>query len=71
MEAAKEAYLKDPVNIKEIWQNNRRAEESIIYPIAGAFIEYLIQYDKEKFLQLTEDQTYENAVKIYDRKIDN
>ncbi|GEN73925.1 tetratricopeptide repeat protein [Chryseobacterium lathyri] len=69
LEAAKEAYRKDPANIKEIWQNNRRAEESIMYPIAGAFIEYLIQYDKEKLLQLTEDQTYENAVKVYDKKI--
>lgn len=70
LEAAKEAYRKDPTNIKEIWQNNRRAEESIMYPIAGAFIEYLIQYDKEKFFQLTEDQTYENAIKVYDKKIE-
>lgn len=70
LETAKEAYRKDPINIKEIWQNNRRAEESTMYPIAGAFIEYLIQYDKGKFLKLTEDQTYENAVKVYDKKID-
>ena len=42
-----------------------------MYPISGAFVNFLIEYDKEKFLKLTENQTYENAIKIYGENIDN
>lgn len=65
LEAAGKVYRKNPVNIKEIWKSQTKIEENILYPIAGAFVDYLIQYDKEKFLRLAEDQTFESAQQIY------
>lgn len=67
---AQKVYKKNPVDIKEIWKNNLKINDDVLYPIAGAFVEYLIKYDEEKFLKLTEKQTYENASKLYDGKID-
>lgn len=65
-----EVYKNNPIDIKEIWENNLKINDDVLYPIAGVFVEYLIKYDKEKFLKLTENQTYENASKLYDGKID-
>lgn len=69
LKIAQEIYKNNPVDIKELWQNNSKIDDEILYPIAGAFVEYLIKYDKEKFLELSENQNYENAVKIYDERI--
>jgi len=67
---AQEVYKKNPVDIKELWKNNSKINDDFLYPIAGAFVDYLIKYDKEKFLKLTENQTYQNAFEIYNGKID-
>ena len=70
LKIAQEVYKNNPIDIKEIWKNNSPVNDDILYPIAGAFVEYLIKYDKEKFLKLSENQTYENAIKLYDGRID-
>jgi len=67
---AQEVYKKNPIDIKELWKNNSKVNDDILYPIAGTFVDYLIKYNKEKFLKLAENQTYENVSKIYDGKID-
>lgn len=68
---AKEVYKIHPIDIKKTWQENLEIDEDILYPISGAFVQYLIKYDKEKFLTLNDNQTYENAKKIYGDKIDS
>lgn len=70
LKIAKEVYKKDPINIIEIWKKQTKLNDAILYPISGAFVQYLIDYDKKKFLNLVENQTYENAEKIYAQKID-
>lgn len=59
------------IDIDSMWQNNI-IEESIFYPIAGAFVEYLIFHGgKDKFLELIKNQTIENAFKIYGDTLSN
>lgn len=70
LQLAQEVYKKNLIDIKEIWKNKTKLSEDILYPIAGAFVDLLVKYDKEKLLQLNENQTYENALKIYGVKID-
>ena len=71
LKIAQETYKAIQIDIKEIWKNQSKLNDDILYPIAGAFINFLLEYDKEKFLKLTENQTYENAIKIYGENIDN
>ena len=71
LKIAQEIYKKNPVDIKEIWKTNSKSDDEILYPIAGAFVEYLIKYDKEKFLKLASNQSYENAYDIYNGQIDD
>ena len=71
LKIAQETYKKNQIDIKEIWKNQTKLNEGILYPISGAFVNFLIEYDKEKFLKLTENQTYENAIKIYGENIDD
>lgn len=70
LEIAKQVYKKTPIDIKQTWKNQIKLDDNILYPISGAFVEYLIKYDKNKFLQLLENQTYESAKKIYAGEID-
>src|SRR5699024_630527 len=70
LRSAQEVSLSPRFSVKNLWTAESDAPESLLYPIAGAFVEYLIQYDKEKFLELAENQTYENAKKIYGEKLD-
>ena len=71
LKIAQETYKTNQIDIKEIWRNQTKLNDDILYPISGAFVNFLIEYDKEKFLKLTENQTYENAIKIYGENIDN
>jgi tetratricopeptide (TPR) repeat protein len=71
LKIAQETYKASQIDIKEIWKNQTKLNDDLLYPIAGAFINFLIEYDKEKFLKLTENQTYENAIKVYGENIDN
>lgn len=68
---AQEAYKTNPIDIKEIWKNQTKLSDDILYPISGAFVNFLKEYNKDKFLDLIENQTYENAIKIYGEDIDN
>jgi len=52
--------------LRDVWKNGKNYSEAILYPVAGAFAEHLINYNKEKFLELCTKQTYENAQIIYD-----
>lgn len=70
MSLAKAAFKKSPFDIREIWKGNSTVSEDVLYPVAGAFVEYLVKTDKNQFLKLSENQTYENAEKIYNKKID-
>ncbi len=67
---AQEVYKINPIDIKEVWKNGIKLNDDILYPISGAFVEFLIKTDKENFSQLIINQTYENAKKIYGIKID-
>ena len=66
---AREAYKLNPISIEKIWKEGNEINENLLYPISGAFVEYLIKFDKNKFFQLSENQTYENAMIIYEGKI--
>jgi len=70
MKIAQEIYKNNPIDIKEIWKSQAKLSDGILYPISGAFVELLVEYDKEKFFKLNENQTYENALKVYGREID-
>lgn len=70
LKIAQEVYKKNPIDIKVVWKNQTKLSDNILYPISGAFVDLLVKYDKEKFLQLVANQTYENASKIYGVKID-
>ncbi|WP_276729735.1 tetratricopeptide repeat protein [Chryseobacterium carnipullorum] len=69
--AAKEAYKKNPIDIKKVWAENLNVKSETLYPVSGAFVQTLIDYDKAKFLELNNNQTYENAKNIYGDKIDS
>ena len=54
------------IEIKDIWKNGREYPVEILYPLAGLFVQELIEkYGKEKFLEFFKNQTYENAQLIY------
>lgn len=69
---AKEALQNgDTVNIKEMWRNPSMPER-YFNPIAGAFMEYLIQTGgKDKFLRLCINQSLGNAEQIYSPNLDS
>lgn len=54
-------------DVRVFWTNPYEYPERIMYPIAGAFVEMLAEYNINKFLELTKDQTFENAQDIYGR----
>lgn len=61
---------KQKVAIKDLWINGNNYSEEILYPIAGAFVENLVLFDKEKFLELCKNQIYENAELIYGKELE-
>ncbi|WP_298239495.1 hypothetical protein [uncultured Algibacter sp.] len=70
LEKAKNAIPNQKIDIKELWINGNKFSEQILYPIAGAFVEYLISLDKEKFIELCKNQSYENAELIYGTELE-
>lgn len=70
LEAAKQAYKTIPIDIKKVWAEKQKLSSDVLYPVSGAFVQFLIDYDKAKFLELNHSQTYENAKNIYGDKID-
>lgn len=70
-EIAKVAYKKDPINLIDVWKKHIDVNNEVLYPLSGAFVEYLFKYDKAKFFALVENQTYENAEKIYGSQLVN
>lgn len=57
------------IAIMDYWKN--RTEDEILYPLAGLFVEKLIDtFGKEKFLAFFSDQTYENAKAIFGDGLD-
>ncbi len=52
--------------IQKLWEHGGEYDEAILYSIAGAFVEYIIQeYGREQFLILLTNQTYEHASIVY------
>ena len=70
LQRAQESYKTQPVSIREMWQEDNQRKGDLSYAIAGAFVEFLIQTNKEKFLKLVENQTYENAKVLYGEQLD-
>jgi tetratricopeptide (TPR) repeat protein len=70
LENAKRVIQNQKIDIKELWINGNNYFEEFFYPIAGAFVENLVLIDKEKFLELCKNQTYENAKLIYGNELD-
>lgn len=72
IEMAKKArqYM-DTLDIKAMWDNSE-ISASLLYPIAGAFVEHLIKAEgKDQFLRLYADQTLDNAYKVYGTNMDS
>jgi tetratricopeptide (TPR) repeat protein len=54
------------VSIPAMWLDWSLAPEAFSYPVAGAFVGMLIEKGgKDKFLEFFQDQSYENAQKVY------
>lgn len=73
IEKAKNVLKKHKTNftIKNFWVKDKEFPEEILYPVAGAFVEHLISFDKEKFLHLCKNQTFQNAQIIYGTEFEN
>ena len=64
--AAVKKNMDSRITVSDIWKNDSRLGEEIIYPLGGELVKRLIvKYGRDKFMRLLENQTYENAVKIY------
>ncbi|MBK7213260.1 MAG: hypothetical protein IPH88_08250 [Bacteroidales bacterium] len=70
MAQAREAYKQSNFDLVKCWKGEAKYDNGILYPIAGAFIEYLKQIDNQKLLALNNDQSYENARLIYSDMLD-
>ena len=68
---AKEVLNKQTLDIVDMWKNGRNYSDKILYPVGGAFVKQLIVFDKDKFLELCTNQTYENAQNIYGSELEN
>jgi tetratricopeptide (TPR) repeat protein len=67
-EMAKEAVKKltGQRSIVDIWENDNKLRDDIIYPVGGAFIAYLLKNSTEQqFRQLIKNQTINNARLVY------
>ncbi len=70
MHLGRQTFRRNPVDIKAVWKNQQRVADEVLYPISGAFVDFLIRYDKLKFLKLVEKQSYDSAERIYEGKIE-
>ena len=53
------------LSVLALW-NIQKLDEKVFYPVAGAFVEFLIEKGgKDKFLKLMQDQSLQNAHSIY------
>ncbi|WP_346856722.1 tetratricopeptide repeat protein [uncultured Draconibacterium sp.] len=54
------------IEIRDFWQNGREYSEEVLYPLAGLFVQELIEkFGREKFLEFFKNQSYENAQVVY------
>lgn len=54
------------ISVRELWNNWNAYPGSLTYPLAGAFVDFLIQNGGfTKFCQLLKDPTYETGKKVY------
>ncbi|HCE58679.1 MAG TPA: hypothetical protein DER09_12845 [Prolixibacteraceae bacterium] len=59
------------VDIKDIWANWQKYPQELTYPLSGLFVEALLsRFGKEKFLAFIDNQTYENAIKVFGSETD-
>jgi tetratricopeptide (TPR) repeat protein len=69
-EAVRQSKL-TKLNLKEYWQGRQSRSETLSYPVAGAFIERLMERGgPEKLKQLASDQSFESARRIYGADLD-
>lgn len=60
-----------PVSIVDIWKNDSKQGEEILYPLGGELVKRLIEsFGRTKFMLLLADQSYESAKKIYGTELD-
>ncbi|MBL0258218.1 MAG: hypothetical protein IPQ03_12130 [Bacteroidetes bacterium] len=60
-----------PVSIVDIWKNDLKQGEEILYPLGGELVKRLIEsFGRTKFMLLLADQSYESAKKIYGTELD-
>ena len=62
---AKQICKKKKIDVTHLWKKGGTYASSILYPIAGAFVKKLIEFDEDKFLLLSKNQTFRNAETIY------
>lgn len=66
LERAKTAVKGKIVNLVDVWQGNYDTDEDVLYPLGGAFVDYLYKNTSvEKFKLLIKHRTYEDAQIIY------
>ncbi|OFY98918.1 MAG: hypothetical protein A3K10_05700 [Bacteroidetes bacterium RIFCSPLOWO2_12_FULL_31_6] len=71
MTNARKVAVDTKIDIKDMWLNGNNYQEQTIYPVAGAWVGALALFDKKKFLTLSVNQTYENALIIYGDELDS
>jgi tetratricopeptide (TPR) repeat protein len=60
-----------PIPVTDIWKNNSKLNDDIIYPLGGELVKRLIAaFGRDKFINLLADQSYDNAKKIYGEELD-
>ena len=64
-QAVKESGLQRPI-VTRLWTSGGAVDENVMYPIAGAFVDYLARNGgRERLFALLKDQTIERARTIY------
>lgn len=59
------------IEIRNFWINGEEYGEEILYPLAGSFVNELIDnFGKEKFLEFFKNQTYNNARLVFGDNLD-
>lgn len=67
----KERGYKGEISISKIWQKPADYPDWLIYYAGAAFIEKLVEGEsKDKLMELLKNQSYDNAEKIYGKKLD-
>jgi hypothetical protein len=60
----------ESVSVERFWNDLERTPEPILYPVAGAFVQRLIDRGgRESFLRLLEKQTLDDARRIYGERL--